>query len=152
MQLRTKISGWLVTFAFLLTFMHAAIPHHHHGDMVCFCLTCEEACHHHECDACHSEHGDGDCDCACHSHPSHQHDDDNCVLTLPYIIPDHTDLGAQLDADYSFHYQYFTYVVPIDWALPSPTETAEFAFFTSDEGLPDTPSGNGFLLRGPPAC
>lgn len=148
MSIHRKFSGFLITFAFLLMFVHLAVPHHHHGDMICFSLTCQQGC------TCHHHHANDDenCNCACHSHPSHQHDEDNCVLLMPYIVPDHTDIGASLNYYYSSHYQNFTFNTPTDVELPVPLGTVKYAFFVPDEGVPDSPCDNCFLLRGPPTC
>lgn len=148
MSIHRKISGFLITFAFLLMFVHIAVPHHHHGDMICFSVTCQQEC------TCHHHHANKDenCNCDCHSHPSHQHDEDNCVLLMPYIVPDNTDFGALLNCDYSSHYQYITFNIPTDVDIPVPAETDKLASFVPDEGLPDSSWDNRFLLRGPPAC
>ena len=49
MTWQRKIYGVCVIFAFLMTFLHFAVPHHHHAQVVCFLKDCPTECffHHH---------------------------------------------------------------------------------------------------------
>lgn len=143
-----RLSGLLVTFAFVLTFVHAAIPHHHHGDIVCFSVRCHNDC------VC-EHHDDGEHDCTCsfghcqHHHPLHN--EDNCILTMPFIVDlDHHDLSSQLAIDYATHYLANNFTIPNEWVLASPMETSESFYFCCDDALPNSPTRESYALRGPP--
>ena len=60
--------------------MYAVVPHHHHGNMICFDGQCVEVCNHNP-QSSESEDMDDRC---CH----HHHAADECVLCTPFILDD----------------------------------------------------------------
>lgn len=146
MNLIRKISCCLTALAFLLTLVHAAIPHHHHGDIVCFGMTCEQ---HDDCDC-----GHDDDDCAalgCHHHHHPLHSEDNCILTMPYITaPDGHDIASHLLLDYTLQYHLCaTPVAEINCQHLSPT-THDNTFYPNDIPIPQKMNRHTWSHRGPP--
>lgn len=69
----------MTVVAVLMLMLHAAVPHHHHGNLICFNPRCVEFCE------CHHDHEAVEAECGC-SH--HHHDADECSLFAPYILND----------------------------------------------------------------
>lgn len=147
MSLSRKISCLLITMAFLLTMVHSIVPHHHHGDIVCFGMTCQ-----HEQYRDHDHH---DCDCTtCGCHHGHHplHSEDNCVLNMPYILThSHIDLSPEDNAS-SIFLAHLTDVILSDLSTSlSAPATGSLIFNCTD--LPVLKLTDGCIVshRGPPA-
>lgn len=146
MSLSRKISCLLITMAFLLTMVHSIVPHHHHGDIVCFGMTCQ---HEQDCD--HDHH---DCDCAtCGCHHGHHplHSEDNCVLNMPYIlIHSHIDLSPEDNAS-SIFWAHLTDAILSDLSTSlSAPATGSLIFNCTDLPVLNLTDGCIVSHRGPP--
>ena len=147
MNLIRKISCCLTALAFLLTLVHAAIPHHHHGDIVCFGMTCEQ---HDDCDC---DHDDDDCAAlGCHHHHHPLHSEDNCILTMPYITaPDGHDIASHLLLDYTLQYHLCATPVAEVCSPQLSIISHDNTFYTSDIPIHKRVYCRTATRRGPPA-
>ncbi len=93
--MKQKISGWFIAVALLVVLSHTALPHHHHGNIVCFNPKCIETC------CCHHEHQHDHeqtaPSCQCHHH---HHSSDECVLSAPFLLgSDARDICQKIVSD-----------------------------------------------------
>lgn len=92
MTTKQKFSITFLYVAMLLTLVHAIVPHHHHGNLICFNPKCvQECCHHHHHD------GEEPLNCSC---AHHHHESDECTVFTPYILGDDArDIANKISAD-----------------------------------------------------
>ena len=78
--MRRKISIGFLFVAMFLSLAHAALPHHHHGNLICFNPKCL-----HECECCDGHYHEGvePTHCTCNHH---HHDADECTIFAPYVV------------------------------------------------------------------
>lgn len=115
-MMKKEFSLVMICFTLLLYLLHAAIPHHHHQEAICFQLHCLEhcdadhhhdgTCHHHSPDECQifsslaiTENDDKQLDCAAYT----QNDTDNQHNTNTGIILS-SDLNLSSILTFSFQY------------------------------------------------
>lgn len=81
---------YLALFFIILTnailFVHAIVPHHHHGMIIVWNI-------HHPESHIHTSHEQEDT-CPCHQHTDEQSDDMKCQLNHPIIIPSYANLDS----------------------------------------------------------
>ena len=118
--MRRKISIGFLFVAMFLTLAHAVLPHHHHGNLICFNPNCL-----HECECCDDHHdGDEPTQCCCNHH---HHDADECTIFAPYVLGDDgRDISLRISLDHNVLslYQAVLNVSSDVVSSPSLTETA----------------------------
>ena len=130
----------MICLALLLYMLHAAVPHHHHQEAICFHLHCLEHCdgeHHH----------DGAC---------HHHSPDECQIfsSLAVTVNDdkQQEISSSIENDTDHQYHVNISIIPsTDFAI-SPIFTHFFHYVVRDEllwrFLQKIPNG----LRAPPVA
>jgi hypothetical protein len=87
LALKSKLSILTVAFAAFLLVAFTAVPHHHHGAMMCLATAQHEEAHEHDMDdACTEHHCAGEDDA---------NTDDHCAAELEYLVSAHQEINCK---------------------------------------------------------
>ncbi len=144
----TTKQKFYITFlyaAMLLSLTHAVVPHHHHGNLICFSPKCVQECH------CHHHH-DGDeakhCSCA-----HHHHETDECTLFAPYILDDGArDISDRISAGNLYGSDLLVAILLEYTFSPLENPTPLHSDFAKAPPLPENDAFATICRRGPPAA
>lgn len=143
--MRSKISIGFLFVAMFLSLAHAVLPHHHHGNLICFNPNCLETCcchDAHEHDAHEAAH------CACNHH---HHDADECTIFAPYVMGDDgRDISLRISLNNSVLSFFYTALISVPDMAPQPALTGTIVCDQSAPPVPTAPFSTAEVLRGPP--